>query len=282
MGLFDGIVGSVVGGLFGMAGASQQAASAKEQTILAAKLQRANWEYAQKNAHQFEIEDLRNAGLNPILSANHSQLASMPSVSIGSGASGYGQLGSIMAHAVTSGLQLRNDNERIKLEQAKVDLDKSRLELDQQQSAKKIDLYEKEIDKIDADIAVNFERLELDRRLNSASVEERLAAAGELRARTGQAIASTDLTNLEKKKLEMQMQYGTVLASYLPLNAREYIYNNLMTWIDNHPEEIDEFKGVIKKAIVYDRDGRGKDFISNWLESKGLMRHYDFSVSGKE
>lgn len=41
----------------------------------AAKLQRENWKYMQQNAHQYEVQDLRNAGLNPILSATNGQIA---------------------------------------------------------------------------------------------------------------------------------------------------------------------------------------------------------------
>lgn len=46
-----------------------------------AKISRDQWAYQQSNAHQLEVQDLRNAGLNPILSASNSQIASMPQVS---------------------------------------------------------------------------------------------------------------------------------------------------------------------------------------------------------
>lgn len=52
-----------------------------------AKIQRDQWNYMQSNAHQLEVKDLRDAGLNPILSASNSQIASMPQVS-DNGASG--------------------------------------------------------------------------------------------------------------------------------------------------------------------------------------------------
>ena len=47
--------------------------SAKVQKDLMAyqsQLQRENWQYQMSNRHQLEVGDLRNAGLNPILSAN--------------------------------------------------------------------------------------------------------------------------------------------------------------------------------------------------------------------
>lgn len=47
--------------------------SAKQQMELMryqAQLQNESWKYQMSNRHQFEVADLRNAGLNPILSAN--------------------------------------------------------------------------------------------------------------------------------------------------------------------------------------------------------------------
>lgn len=67
------LVGNIGGGLFSAHSASKAAEKAVEQ-------QKKLWSYMQQNAHQFEVEDLKKAGLNPILSATHSQLASMPSV----------------------------------------------------------------------------------------------------------------------------------------------------------------------------------------------------------
>lgn len=46
-----------------------------------ASLSKDTWRYQQQNAHQFEVQDLRAAGLNPILSATNSQIAGMSSVS---------------------------------------------------------------------------------------------------------------------------------------------------------------------------------------------------------
>lgn len=66
---------SVTGGI--------NSAYASRQAQLEAKLQRENWEYAQKNAHQFEVQDLRSAGLNPILSATNSQAIGIPSAPSG-------------------------------------------------------------------------------------------------------------------------------------------------------------------------------------------------------
>lgn len=81
MGLWSAIRGDVFGSVAGGIVSSVLGShSAKKQ----AALQRQNWAYQQQNAHQFEVGDLKAAGLNPILSATNSQIAGMgsaPSVS---------------------------------------------------------------------------------------------------------------------------------------------------------------------------------------------------------
>lgn len=70
MGFLSGLIGTAVSTLAGHWSAKQNA-----------KIQRDQWNYQQSNAHQLEVQDLKNAGLNPILSASNSQIASMPQVS---------------------------------------------------------------------------------------------------------------------------------------------------------------------------------------------------------
>lgn len=79
-----------------------------------ADLERSNWQYMQSNAHQLEVEDLKNAGLNPILSATNSQLASMPSVS-GQAVSDNG-IGAAFANAASAKELKSMDLENRKLE----------------------------------------------------------------------------------------------------------------------------------------------------------------------
>ncbi len=71
--MWGAIAGAVIGGLM-------SSHSAKKQASNNADLSRENWEYQQKNAHQFEVQDLQAAGLNPILSATNSQMAGMSPV----------------------------------------------------------------------------------------------------------------------------------------------------------------------------------------------------------
>ena len=95
MGLWSSIRGDVFGSIAGgLIGSAFGGNSAKKQ----AALQRKNWAYQQQNAHQFEVGDLKAAGLNPILSATNSQIAGMGSApSMSDNGAGAGVTNSITA-----------------------------------------------------------------------------------------------------------------------------------------------------------------------------------------
>lgn len=95
MGLWSSIRGDVFGSIAGgLIGSAFGGNSAKKQ----AALQRQNWAYQQQNAHQFEVSDLKAAGLNPILSATNSQIAGMGSApSMSDNGAGAGVTNSITA-----------------------------------------------------------------------------------------------------------------------------------------------------------------------------------------
>lgn len=95
MGLWSSIRGDVFGSIAGgLIGSAFGGNSAKKQ----AALQRENWAYQQRNAHQFEVGDLKAAGLNPILSATNSQIAGMGSApSMSDNGAGAGVTNSITA-----------------------------------------------------------------------------------------------------------------------------------------------------------------------------------------
>ena len=71
MGFFDGLVSStvgLVGGLLGNKSSADEAQKSRDQSIEVAK-----------HAHQWEVKDLKKAGLNPILSANSgASVSSLP------------------------------------------------------------------------------------------------------------------------------------------------------------------------------------------------------------
>lgn len=72
---------SLIGGLFGQDHSAKQQEKANETNIAQAREQRAWQRENYQNRHQWEVEDLKKAGLNPILSAHQGG-------SVGQGATG--------------------------------------------------------------------------------------------------------------------------------------------------------------------------------------------------
>ncbi len=118
MGFLSSLGSAIVGAVAGHWSAKQNA-----------KIQRDQWRYQQSNAHQLEVQDLRNAGLNPILSASNSQLASMPQVTDnGLGSSVTSALSESMSRDADRGLkaevsakELENEKTRLEIEKMKAD-----------------------------------------------------------------------------------------------------------------------------------------------------------------
>lgn len=118
---------SFLGGLLGTAVSTLAGHwSAKQNS----KISRDQWAYQQSNAHQLEVQDLKNAGLNPILSASNSQMASMPQVSDNGAASASANVISSAIQAATTKqnakLQAEIEGQRIDNERKRLDLDKER------------------------------------------------------------------------------------------------------------------------------------------------------------
>ena len=118
MGFLSSLGSAVVGAVAGHWSAKQNA-----------KIQRDQWRYQQSNAHQLEVQDLKNAGLNPILSASNSQLASMPQVTDnGFGSSVTSALSESLSRDADRGLkaevsakELENEKTRLEIEKMKAD-----------------------------------------------------------------------------------------------------------------------------------------------------------------
>lgn len=114
----SGIIGTITSALAGHWSAKQNA-----------KINRDQWNYMQSNAHQLEVQDLKNAGLNPILSASNSQMASMPQVSDNGAA---GASANIFSSALQANVARENAKLAAETEGQHIDNERKRLELDKE------------------------------------------------------------------------------------------------------------------------------------------------------
>lgn len=118
MGFLSGLIGTAVSTLAGHWSAKQNA-----------KISRDQWAYQQSNAHQLEVQDLKNAGLNPILSASNSQIASMPQVSDNGASSASAN---ILSSALQASVSKQNAKLQAEVEGQRIDNERKRLELDKE------------------------------------------------------------------------------------------------------------------------------------------------------
>lgn len=114
----SGIIGTLTSTLAGHWSAKQNA-----------KISRDQWAYMQSNAHQLEVQDLKDAGLNPILSASNSQMASMPQVSDNGAA---GASANILSSALQANVARENAKLAAETEGQHIDNERKRLELDKE------------------------------------------------------------------------------------------------------------------------------------------------------
>lgn len=118
MSFLGGLLGTAVSALTGHWSAKQNA-----------KISRDQWAYQQSNAHQLEVQDLKNAGLNPILSATNSQMASMPQVSDNGAASASAN---VLSSALQASVSKQNAKLAAEVEGQRIDNERKRLELDKE------------------------------------------------------------------------------------------------------------------------------------------------------
>lgn len=118
MSFLGGLLGTAVSALAGHWSAKQNS-----------KISRDQWTYQQSNAHQLEVQDLKNAGLNPILSASNSQMASMPQVSDNGAASASANM---LSSALQASVSRQNAKLQAEVEGQRIDNERKRLELDKE------------------------------------------------------------------------------------------------------------------------------------------------------
>ncbi|WP_444349448.1 hypothetical protein, partial [Phascolarctobacterium succinatutens] len=93
------------------------------------KIDRDQWRYMMSNAHQLEVQDLKNAGLNPILSASNSQIASMPNVSDNGAA---GAASNALSSALQASVSRQNAKLQAEIEGQRIENERNRLALDKE------------------------------------------------------------------------------------------------------------------------------------------------------
>lgn len=267
----------LAGGLIGGALNSAYQSSKMRQQVEA---QKDLWSYMQQNAHQFEVQDLRAAGLNPILSATNSQIASMPSVNTPTSAP-YQGLSNGLANSITSAMKL--------------DIDKNLKIKDQEIASRGLDLEEKkiklqevknaaEIDKIQNDISIAFEDLEIRKELKDASIDEKHAVVNKLFEDAEVSRSMAAKLGLEYEELKRRMRYGVFLMQYLPSDARDYLAKHMVKFVQDNPAVIEKMMEVSHDGVV-----EGVSTVQNligmfnhWrneiehsadLNSRGIIRH---------
>lgn len=223
MGFLSGLVGTAVSTLAGHWSAKQNA-----------KIQRDQWNYQQSNAHQLEVQDLKNAGLNPILSASNSQMASMPQVS-DNGASGASAnvISSALQAAVsrqnaktqaeTEGQKIKNERDRIALEKEELGYKKDRYtwqnKLDESQiglnnvssgyiSAKQVNetkLNEANIERIKNDIRIANEKLPYEIDKIVADAQNARATASYMLSAVKLNASKVKMTDKQREQLESEL-----------------------------------------------------------------------------
>lgn len=221
MGFLGGLLGTAVSALAGHWSAKKNAGIARDQ-----------WALQQSNAHQLEVQDLKNAGLNPILSASNSQIASMPQVSDNGAASASANMLSSALQASVSRqnakLQAEIEGQRIDNERKRLDLDKERYswqnKLDESQiglNASQVSLNNSSKSLMDAQSRfVDIQGRELVR-LNDAQIASIFNHMG-----NESALTSAQISEIESKKAVNNAQIKALEAQ-----AKDAIeHSNLTYW----------------------------------------------------
>lgn len=203
----------LAGGLLGGALNSAYQRSAMDKQVEA---QKALWSYQQQNAHQFEVEDLRNAGLNPILSATNSQIASMPSVSTPTSAP-YQGLVNGLGNAITSGLKLDLEKKRLDVELAKAKAETELIKNQTVESAWRSNVSAKQIETMDRELFEKVDLYSIRKALLENQRDSAGAMIGQIEAKTYELGSEAGLNYAQIALKEKEYKFGAFFSQYLPL-----------------------------------------------------------------
>lgn len=111
-----GIGSNLAGGIIGANSAKEAAQISARQSAENTQKQIDWYNYVANNAHQMEVEDLRKAGLNPILSAGGSTAGAIAGNGISpqmADTSGYAAKGQLLMQGINSAIGFLNERQRI-------------------------------------------------------------------------------------------------------------------------------------------------------------------------
>lgn len=237
--LFGHVAGPIVGGLFGSHNSRN---NAKKE----AELQRENWIYQQSNAHQLEVEDLKKAGLNPILSAGGS--SNMASVGMPSASD---SVGPAIIQAISNAHQVSEQN-KVELEKAKIQAQSEKYKADkdyeanQDTIASNVELKDSETKKNLSDITVNDAKvgvMQSERNLNEKQAEK---IASDIENAAKITVATLDLlgSQAQMNRSMASQAYANMNKIYEDLRHNKVTYRFLE---DQYPGQIEQFEQEMRK-----------------------------------
>lgn len=190
-------------------------------------IQTNQWQYQQSNAHQLEVEDLKAAGLNPILSAGSSQVVSQPSVS--SSNSGPDIMGDMsrLLEANSAKSQADTAKTNAETERIKAETDQKRQKVEESKSSSDIKVNEETINKIKAETTSEAERVKLFKQQVENLKAEKENSARRTDAEVNQLNAAAyhyaRMVDIEYKRQQAEERYKD---SETEINKKELEYFN--------------------------------------------------------
>lgn len=183
-------------------------------------------------------------------------------------------LGSLL-HSAVEGAHLDNEIKRAKADVINAEANKKNAETNRYGQEwrhwlenEKLNVSKAEanarIDKLNTDIKIAWEDLDIRKDLRDASVEERKAAVADLMAKVDVSKGQAQLLGLQQEELQRKMRYGSVLMTYLPADIRDKVASHMIDFV---AENGDLLNDLLHKSGGDIFEYKGKDDIPKWVTS---------------